>query len=160
MQCFCILPESKCYALRYAAPCQQHVFLHVLQQYVVKTLLKLGEIVKQKQRVLAQLAFHVVAQLCKLLDKLAVQHTYSYVVACKQCCQLVLLFCVLCHKRDFFIFPLLFSLFLRARIRTHVSYLTILYCYYINIIILYIILGIEEEEMQVVRGCVKKICYK
>ena len=27
-------------------------------------------------------------------------------------------------------------------------------------IILYIILGIEEEEMQVVRGCVKKICYK
>lgn len=29
-----------------------------------------------------------------------------------------------------------------------------------NIIILYIILGIEEEEMHVVRGCVKKICYK
>ena len=27
-------------------------------------------------------------------------------------------------------------------------------------LILYIILGIEEEEMQVVRGCVKKICYK
>ena len=32
--------------------------------------------------------------------------------------------------------------------------------YNINIFILYIILGIEEEEMQVVRGCVKKICYK